>query len=221
LIKPYGWDITEPSPGVFVEGPGANPKSYRGHGQIYNNAIAPEKTGGYYLSGNAATIDIATDTVSYIAQFAGFTGVYRKDNSAHTGEPTIIGTDANKDHNTNDGSNTGLDRWPETRKSLYNQLKEFWTPKWVYSDPNGGADLYIPVDRWYAFGAPDYSVTTNYLGNDADSKIWRWGEYQFRGLTDYDFEDIESEETIPGAPISRLWRRRRNRVELHSKAVTG
>jgi len=151
-----------------------------------------------YLNGNGASIPIATEDFSLVGQFASF-DKKRKDKTDHPsvlgGEPVIYQTVVNADINA--AAAAGGDEgqapvnlvtgkgtpYPRSRKALYEQLQQYWTPIWKYTDPRGGPDIEIEVSKWYTF---DGRVPTGATG---------WKTYQQVGLQDYDFDDIESEET--------------------------
>jgi len=141
-----------------------------------------------YLDANPAQVPICTDDVHLVAQFVGFDGTKRKDSTAHPtdpdngqygGEPVITRAGVNRD------DNTVTPKYPNTRIDLYRQLKEYWTPRWVYEDPNTGEMIYEPIPdaRWYPVDAVA-----------AANNPTTWNGYKKQGLTDYDFDDIEDIE---------------------------
>jgi len=125
-------------------------------------------------------IPIATEKVQLVAMEP-VLEQRRVDDTATTGEPTILGYDANKDRDLLANQNlTGLNKYPETQRSLYYQLKEQWKGVWVYKDPNGKEkDVEIDAD-WY--------------NPYEDTNSTTWDGYVKRAFADFDFDDIEDPE---------------------------
>jgi len=165
----------------------------------------------FYLAGNGAQVPIATDSVHKVATFAEFRcvtdeGNYkdRKDNTNHDGLPTILATAVNADKGydkpagrpkTTENPN-GETPYPRSRKELYYQLQKYWEPKWVYDNLENPADeITLPVKRWYNFdgegGIWDTTASQKVVIGTNEKAL---DAYQYIGLQDYDFEDIESKE---------------------------
>jgi len=139
----------------------------------------PKGTYLSYLNSNAALIPIATDDVHIVAQFTGF-DKRRIEKTDHKGEPIIKGSEVNKDVNTN--GSTGANAYLWSREDLYSQLQEYYTGIWKYDNQWDDTNLDTDVAYWYTVD-----------GRAASPAL----DYSRAGLTDYDFSDIEEEESDP------------------------
>jgi len=183
----------------------------------YSNLIAPYPTSkkgagvlvdpNYkdYLNANPAQIPICTEDVHLVAQFLRFDSK-RKDGSKHPtdegqtgGEAVITSVEVKEDYNSLGSGAASATRiqHPRTRIDLIRQLTNYWTPLWIYEDPNTQEEIVSETSpRWYV-----WDTFENTAANPVVDNTWTplalptdWNKYQKRGLQDWDFDDIETIE---------------------------
>jgi hypothetical protein len=191
------------NPDYSLDPSGQPTTSIKGRGKV--------RTDKPVLNGDGAQIPLATDDVHKVAQFSGF-DAKRRESTAHGGEPTILGTMLNADTSwgypttaVTASTPNGMQLFYNTRRDLYDQLRKYWNGKWVYDsqDPDWPDPIMLDIPRWYNFdgaeGGPTGKAPEVYFDGRGATKVVGTrniaNKYQYLGLSDYDLDEIEEEET--------------------------